>query len=317
MYNEGIKKRFVEESTSSSASQATMVRLFNAIAPYEESWGADICTRSEEDVKGIIDKVFDSTSGSRLNQISILKKYGRWCISAGISGASRGILSIDQYAGRLDTVRQQMVSNPIQLQAFLDAIFTPEDLMTYDNIYRVYCWLHYMGIPKNKVMQIDAKCVDFDKLVLSLDGRDYEIYAASVPAFHNVVYLKSFMVSREGDFVEMRRREGSNILRGIRSTANDKTILHQLSSRLSSASNNNSNVKCLNYIRIRQSGVFFRMFQREIRGFDVNFTEISIEELQDKGYETSGSVLTCNRVYKYAWKYKKEYERWKQAFALV
>lgn len=316
MYNEDVKKRFVEESTSSRISQDAMVRLFDDTAPYEETWGADICTRSEEDVQGIIDKVSGGTSGSRRTQISILKKYGRWCISAGISGASRGILSIDQFDGGLDKVRQQMVSNPIQLQAFLDAVFAPEDLMTYDNIYRVYCWLHYMGIPKDKVIQIDASCVDFDKSVLSLGGRDYEIYAASIPAFRNVVCLNSFMVGREGSFVEMRRREGSNILRGIRSSSNDKTILHQLSVRLSSASNNDSNVKSLNYTRIRQSGVFFRMFQREIRGFDVDFTEISIEELQDKGYETSGSVLTCNRVYKYAWKYKKEYERWKLAFSL-
>lgn len=317
MYNEDIKKRFVEESTSSKTSQAAMIRLFNLIAPYEGSWNADICTRGEDDIQGIIDRVSGRTSSSRYAQVSILKKYGKWCLDNGVSGASDGILNISQYIGGMDTVRQQMVATPAQMQSFLNDVFAPEDAKTYDDIYRVYCWLNFMGVPKDKIMQIDSDCIDFERLTLSIDGRSYEIYAFSVPAFKNVTELNYFFVDRNGALIKVSRRSGPNIMRGIRATASEQTIIREISAAESRAALNGKDVKRLSSVRIRQSGLFFRMYQREIRGYCADFTDAATEDLKDKGCENADSESYRKRMIKYVWQYKIEYERWKQAFALI
>lgn len=317
MYNEDIKKRFVEDYSSAKSSQAACVRLFNATEPFEREWNADICTRPTEDIQTMLDSVAGLTVDSRYAQVAILKKYGKWCLTCRIPKASDGILGISHFIGGLDAIRLEMVANPVQLQEFLDCVFSPEEMENYDNIYRVYCWLHFMGIPKDMVMSVDSDLLDFEELTLSVNGQKYEIYSESIPAFRKAAELTYFTYNRNGRLLPNRRIPGSNIMRGIRSIPSEKTIWNRISFKNQLASERNSKVKNLSCSRIRQSGIFFRMLQRETRGFSVDFTEVAIDGMREKECTDEAHRSTYEKtLYKYIWRYKTEYERWKLAFSL-
>lgn len=319
MYNEDVKKRFVEDYSSTKSSQAACVRLFNATEPFEQEWNADICTRSTEEIQTMLDHISSLTADSRYAQVAILKKYGKWCLACRIPKASSDILEVNHFLGGLEIIRREMVANPVQLQEFLDRVFDPEVSESYDNIYRVYYWLHFMGVPKDKVMNIDKSLLDLNSLTLSIDNKKYEIYLESVPAFRNVAELTYFTYNRNGSLSPNRRIDGSNIMRGIRGVSSEKTIVTRMAARVRSATaeENGSQLRDLNCLRARQSGIFFRMLQRETRGFSVDFTEVAIDGMRENKCADEAHRSTYEKsLYRYVWRYKTEYERWKLAFSL-
>lgn len=120
MYNEETKVKFIREYTKSESTASFVTTLFNAIAPYEEEWGSDLCTKTKEELQPVIDSVFSLRTRSQWHQIYTLRTYGKWCIANKVENACDGLLQIT-LAGA-DKIRKQMVSGPVHLQKYLDEV---------------------------------------------------------------------------------------------------------------------------------------------------------------------------------------------------
>ena len=128
MYNEELKTRFIQEYAQSLSRAEACQQAFNAIEPYEEQWGADLCTRSTAELEPVIEQLVGFRVRSRWQRIIIFQKYVKWCIANRVNGACDGMLHIENVG--LGKVRTQMVANPTQLQMYLDVICEPESEQT-------------------------------------------------------------------------------------------------------------------------------------------------------------------------------------------
>ena len=155
-------------------------------------WGADICTKSEDDLRQVLGELVGLRSRNRWQKVSVLRDYCNWCIMAGIPGAVNGLTGMDKTLG-LDKVRNTTVSSPAHLQSYLDKIFQfPESEETIDNAYRCYCWMAYGGIAEHDITDIKCDQVDFDEMVIHYGKKDIPIYREAVMAFKKAVKLSSF-----------------------------------------------------------------------------------------------------------------------------
>ena len=190
MYNEEQKVRFIREYTGSLNTANVATTLFNALEEHEKSWGADLCTRSSEELQPVVDEVTGLRTRSKWMSLTILKEYVKWCIAMQVPGACDGMLQI-QTVG-LDKIKHQMVSGPLHLQKYLDDIFDPESEETIDNIYRCYFWMAYGGIDEEDTVLIKNEQVDFSQMSIYYKTTNIPILREALPAFSNAVSLNSF-----------------------------------------------------------------------------------------------------------------------------
>ena len=144
MYNEALKSEFMQETTDNISVARSYSKLFSATEPYEEKWGADLCTRNADELQIMVNEMLGTRASSIRVRLIWLKTYVKWCIDNGVPGACDGMLQIRD-AG-VDRIREQMVSSPFHLQIYLDSVFDPESEQTTDNIYRCFFWLAYGGM---------------------------------------------------------------------------------------------------------------------------------------------------------------------------
>lgn len=131
MFNEEQKIRFIRSYTNSINTANVATNVFNGFESYELEWGADLCTRTADELQPIIDEILGLRSKSRWMTLSILKEYAKWCMMMRVSGACDGMLHIE--VSGLDKIRKQMVSSPLHLQMYLDKVFVDESEETIDN----------------------------------------------------------------------------------------------------------------------------------------------------------------------------------------
>lgn len=190
MYNEGLKINFIRNYTQSINTANVATTVFTAFEPHEEAWGADLCTKSTEELQPVIDEIVGLRSKSQWMSLTILKEYVKWCITMNVPGACDGMLRIT--AVGLDKVRKQMVTSPLHLQRYLNEVFDPEDDETIDNLYRCYYWMAFSGIREEDTLSITASDVDFMDMSIRYGENCVPLYRESLPAFHNAVELPGF-----------------------------------------------------------------------------------------------------------------------------
>ena len=92
MYNEGLKINFIRNYTQSINTANVATTVFTAFEPHEEAWGADLCTKSTEELQPVIDEIVGLRSKSQWMSLTILKEYVKWCITMNVPGACDGML---------------------------------------------------------------------------------------------------------------------------------------------------------------------------------------------------------------------------------
>ena len=319
MYNEKLKTRFIREYTKSISRADACVQAFNAIEPFELQWGADFCTKSASELSPVVEQLVGFRVRSRWMRIIIFQKYVKWCISNNVDNACDGMLHVDS-AG-LDKVRSQMVSNPIQLQAYLDAVCDQESEQTTDNIYRCFYWMAYSGMDEHDILNVKCQDVDFDNMVIRYDGAEYEIYRVAIPAFRNAATLTEFVYKHPNyppDKKVIRNRAfGNTLIRGIRSTTTLAAMRVELSRRSKKSIEDGLTDKQLSYYRVWLSGLFYSMYQRELAGIPVDFSGAASRFMEGKTYKLDAGRNTPEAKKRAVVNdYMQDYERWKAAFQI-
>jgi len=111
MYNEKLKTRFIHETGSDLAEDTyyAAVKVFEAFAPHEEVWGADLCTMSAKQLQTVL----DGMTGIRMQSqrpAQLIRRYIEWCIRQRVPGVVDKAFDVEDIG--LEKLRQQMVSVP-------------------------------------------------------------------------------------------------------------------------------------------------------------------------------------------------------------
>lgn len=316
MYNEDRKVRFIREYTGSLNTANVATTLFNALEEHEKSWGADLCTRSSEELQPVIDEIVGLRSKSKWMTLTILKEYVKWCIAMQVPGACDGMLQIK--AVGLDKVKHQMVSGPLHLQKYLDDIFDPESDETIDNIYRCYFWMAYGGIDEEDTILIRNEQIDFSQMTIFYKTINIPIYREALPAFRNAVSLNSFLYKHPNYTKPVRRDRvpGDTLMRGIRATTKTFTMRTTLSKRNIKAIEDGMTDLQLSFYRVRMSGLFYRVYEMERAGIPASFSEAALRVMDGKTYSLHGREKLEHRQNKIERNYLEDYQRWKLAFSI-
>lgn len=319
MYNEELKTKFVRKYTESLNTAEICRTVFNIFEPHEIEWGADLCTRSAEDLNPIVEGLIGFRSRSKWIRISILKDYVKWCINTNVCGACDGMLKIE--AAGLEKVKCQTVANPLHLQNYLNSICEPESEETIDNTYRCYYWLAYGGATEEDIINIKCEDVDLNNMQVIYNGTEIPIYREALPAFKNCVNLKQF-VYKHPNYINPLLRDrvtGDVLIRGIRNSSPPSVQKMRVAlSKLSKKKIDDGSTELkLSYFRVWISGLFYRMYERERAGIPVDFSEAAERFMNGKTYKLDkGRNTPESKKRQIAKDYLEDYERWKLVFKI-
>lgn len=319
MYNEALKTEFISEYSKGDIAIARLSNtVFGITEPFEEQWGADICTRSTEELQPVVDHMIGLRGRSKMGKITVLRDYVKWCISKQVPGACDGMLKVGTEG--LEKIRRQMVANPLGLQAYLDALCEPEKMRTMDNIYRCYYWLAYAGLSEEDILQVKTSDVDFTTLTIRYNDLEYPMYRESLPAFKNCVTLNSFVYKNPlySKVIDRDRVPGDLLIRGVKQQPSSKTLRVELSRRANKAVNERHTTTLrLSHFRVWLSGLFYQMYEREKAGYPVDFLDAARRFSNGKEYNLKSSRNTQDAIVRrIATEYLNDYQRWKMAFQL-
>ena len=316
MYNEEQKVKFIKDYTGSLNTANVATTIFNALEKYEENWQADFCTRNQEELQPVINEVVGLRTKSQWMTLTILKEYVKWCIAMKIPGACDGMLHVE--AVGLDKIRHQMVSSPLHLQKYLDELFDPESEETIDNIYRCYFWMAYGGIDEEDTILITREDISFEQMTIAYKDTHIPIYREAIPAFRNAVSLTSFLYKHPNYTKTIRRDRigGDTIMRGIKAETKTFTMRVTLSKRNIKAVEDGLTDLRLSFYRVRMSGLFYRIYERERAGIPVDFSEAAMRAMAGKEYSIKGRIKLEHKQNRIEQDYMEDYQRWKLAFSI-
>ena len=326
MYNEIWKRKYLAELSPARVHSCEL--LFETLEPYEEDYHADVCTWSAKIAAPVLTEVVRGIRArSQLTRLILLRGYVRWMVASGVPGAIEDILDIDTLG--LDSVRQKSVPNPVKFQAYLDALFDPEDENTVENIYRCHYWLGYMGLRAEETLLVKCSDVDLERSILTFNGKEYPIYAESLKAFRYASQSASFTFRhpRYTNVSSRARMQGDTLLRGIQrgkeQTGYTVPVLNVEFSRhhkaaLENPKNGIAPEVTLSYYKAWLSGLFFRMYEKECRGFPVNFDKDAERYMEGKTYKfESGWRTRESKLKQVSSDYAEDYRRWKVAWSIL
>lgn len=305
MYNEKLKNRFIAGYGNSGKTKAVVRNILQAFEEYEEQWGADLCTRTVDELRLAIDATSRLRTSSQLFQLQVLKDYSKWCVAMKVPGACDAMSQIQ--AVGIDKVREQMVSGPAHLQRYLDALFDDVTKQTVDIIYRSYLWLAFFGVSEEDAFKIRSEDVDLLTMTIRLPGGEiYPVYREAGFTIHLAATLNDFAYFHPHYIGDRRKRADSDlILRGVRSNGSALVMRTTISEQAAKAYRNGATTQKLSYSRVYLSGEFFRMYEDEQAGCEADFFEFAKKE--SPNLERSIMLRKANC-------YKQDYLRWKLAF---
>lgn len=316
MYNEEVKQRFILQHTESVNNQSNCVTLFNALEKYEREWGADLCTRSTEELQPVVNNILGLRSNGRRSRLVILRMYVKWCMENGIEGACDGMMNVVD--SNVDKFKQQMVNSPLHLQKYLNDVFFREEEKTFDDTIRCYFWLAFGGCPEEDIFKVRDDDIDFENMVVKVGEFDrYPIYREGLLSFKNCAYNHAFLYKHPNYSKDILRPRvgGHQLIRGIKSEADLKRTRIEVSKKTKKALDEGRTKMRLSYYRAWLSGIFYRKHQLELIGEEVDFTDVAIDFMEGKEYKLDkGRNLRGAKERRVAKEYKKDYDAWKLAY---
>lgn len=317
MYNAELKTRFIRQYTESVITANFAQEVFNYIEPFETNSRVDYSCMTTELAIEAISSVQSLRASSMESRLAILKAYVKWCLSNGVSGVNIDLLLIEPKG--VDHIRSMMIKNPSQLSLIVNKIFTPVEDRTIENIYRFYIWMLYSGMKDGQILSCTKNDIDYKHMVISTDGRDFPIYRESLDvvifcADAEEIAERNPLHTNSRDSV--RRYPGDELYRGTRKITSANGARVAVTSLVSNAYNSGAISVKLTRRSIRLSGIFYRMYEREINGFPVDFTEDAIYEMEGREYKVNKRFTIGTKMVRIARDLEEDYANWKEAFNL-
>lgn len=304
MYNEERKLAFLKETRQSSDYG---ISVFNATKEAEETADKDLCELNAADIQGLFDRHFGVRKRATDSAVALMQSYVRWCREQGYTTSDGAFeLDIDMSA----KIRRTMVMSPYDLNQILNETFDPISDKTVDCLYRCYLWMAFIGIKDTVAIDIKVDQIDLDAMLIHVSDRDYDIYGEAAPALRVACEATEFTYKHAKYTTTRSRFPGSKLFRGVRS---DSIQLSTIRAAVGHALAKKGYT--ISYTKLYLSGIFYKAYEAERRGFAVNFDEMVIEQLKstDRVFSERYSEKKAARTIRQD--FFDDYERWKQAFS--
>lgn len=272
MYNGDRKTAFIEETRSSSDFGKS---VFRTTEPYEQKAGQDLCELPMEVLQEIANSHFGSRTRTMDSTIAFLRSYVTWCKEKGYP-ACDGIYSVQTQMD--EKMKRYMIASPKHLQTVLDKVFSPVEEETVDCIYRCYLWMAFAGLEEPETIEVKVDEVDFGAMLIEHGGKSFELYREAIPAFRMACEATEFKYQHPRYTQTRSRFPGEYLMRGIRSEQVKSTTVRSIIQKAFKA----GEVE-LTYSKIRMSGVFYRAYEAERMGEEVNFDGLIAEHIIKMG----------------------------------
>lgn len=316
MYNQDIKNRFMWENEDSigksSAAYNAYEELFEISAPLETEKGRDLAELYRSEMAYLDELVETQSKIPPMRYKANLLRYFTWYKKKYPDAITRPALSwvLDSLSG----YKRSIVSSPTHLQIELNKIFRPEDGGTIDIVYRSFFWIAFAGVRcREDADLLEVKDIDVESMTFILDGHRYPIYPQGLKAMLLAAKNSSLMYEhsnyKEGTVVYKTRVAGDKVLRGIKGDADDQWIMESIRKRTAAAAKEDSTAKRLSYRSVMHSGAFYRQYELEASGMDVDFSAVVKESRHGKTFSKASLAAArgkTNALFKdeyYIWKY--------------
>lgn len=311
MYNEKQKSEYIQYYSEKESVRTLCERIFKSTQKFEEAWGADLCTKSAEELQPLVDEITGIRTRGKDAVIGILRSYVQWCLNNDIPNTCDGMLQIKE-AGT-EKYKTQMIPDPLHLQKYLNQVFDAESDLTIGNTYRCYYWLVYGGVLYDDIFKIRTKNISLSDMAVNIGDNSYPIYREALPAFKNCLLLNQFIVNKANYTTYIPRGDGDILIRGTRFPCPAPTALAARVSKIQKEAFNagKTNLK-LNYNHVRLSGIFYKAYAAEMMGTPPDFTWYVDENYRVK----NNKRIVPGERNRNIREYEKEYKNWKAVFNL-
>lgn len=317
MYNDAQKRRFIEDVLPNPGTRANAEYVFDVIAPFEEAWGADICTRTAEEIEPALKKISGLRLHTNVERRTYITRYMKWCLAQGIPGATDSYNSFTLKS--MNRMADSTIPNPVKLQEYLNKLFQPEEDRTIDIVYRCMYWMAYAGMFEEDIYSVTSSDVDLIAKKIRYNGDEYELYGEGIAALEIAATSDTFIYDSprygaDRNNKERSRVDGDLLLRGFKAIPKVDSMRVILSRRMKKALDSGIIDKRLSYDRTRISGIFFRAKQREISGYPPQFDDVAAAYVSR--IEFDDELTMIKRRKQIASEYMRDYRRWKEAWDL-
>ena len=329
MYNDELKNEFLAEFENSPSTLKLLKNVFIALEQSEERAGTDFCLFTIEQVQQIVPFIVGVRQDSAEVILSYLRKYVRWCAARGLDVSN----ALDEFKLDLSQkVRSCYVKSPEHLKFVLDHVFVNLLDNDIEYIYRSYLWLAYMGIEERDVALVTMHDLDFEKMKLTFQNTQMQLYAESLDDLRSACNLTEFHEVK-GTTMRLRpRAAGHQILRGKVSkktlSQSIETTFRQTVSKYFIRARDMQLTQAyvprdllsvnLSYKRIYLSGIFYRAYEQEKLGHSPDFDSLALAKYERNKQGYNHSRVWTDKLAKYALSkgFSDDYESWKRAFNL-
>lgn len=315
MYNPDTKGRFLWSMECKIGRQyrlrCTYNQIFGKTESIEKKYGRDFAELSVSEL-GSFDELFKGTTTlTPLRIKSGLLQYFEWYRvtfpQKNVSGAMSWIMSV------LESYKEGIVASPTHLQIMLDKIFDPEDSPTMHTIYRSYLWVAFSGVmpPQVAITGLTADNIDFSNLKFTIDNQDYPIYQQAIKSLTVTAYATELLYKHPNytNPIMRDRVENGSIFRGVKSDTDVHKLYRVISQICSDRKKESADVKMLTYSSVLHSGIFYRQYELEAAGMDVDFSHLA-KRVNHYGREITRAQYV-SRTNELNWRLQDEYYIWK------
>lgn len=315
MYNREQKEAFIRQYAKNRISETTVKSFFKRSAPFEEKLKKDLGLFTSSDLQELFNSFDDITRNTVMLYRTCYRSYIRW-------GTDCGKDWTDQL-GSVSVVFQspatKFVGSPEHLEAELNRRFLPESDMSVDNIYRAYYWLAYAGVRESDAISLTGAHIHSREGEIVYNNRTYPIYDQAAECLANCATMTSFkvhIVRKGAPYIRtLNRTDGDQLLRSTRNLCGSRQWYNQMINYHPIP--NESEFITLQYLYIWKSGIFYRMYERELAGIPVDFSDSARLYIEGREYNLNSLHGRIRyRIQRVDKQMREEYMIWKEAFAL-
>ena len=316
MFNEKRKLQFMEDNGLTPKKDVWVTNVFNLLEPTEEKLGKDLALFTAEETGKALATAGVITSVTISARVPLVVRYKDWC-------AGHGFETIQMKSSEIqvdfsDNIRDVMVATPSHLSSLLAESFADRYKKSAKVIYRAYLWFGFAGMDKMEAVSLRVSDVNLkQRMAHSNRDRWYVIHELGVPDVRRACELQEFERNVRFGIATFPRAEGDLILRGRRMKKEiplEKYIRETLRPTVQAGFKNAGHTG-LSFDRIRKSGFFYSMLQREVLGIPPNFFTIAHDEFDEVHKEPVAPAAKQKTVTRIVRMYNRDYAAWKNAFS--
>ena len=300
MFNEQQKIAFIKETAKSASTAKSLETPFRHSEEQETILNADICTWEEDQIISFFKSRKHTNIRSLQNEYYAIRKYVKWCIENQIHNTSEAInnVSIDLLVDP-SGYAEKMIDSPASLTEYLSKIQEKGVASVPVFVFNAYYWFAFCVVPQDLLLSVKKDNIDVQNRIISIDGLNRDICAEAKQAI---------------EYITVEAKASEIIFSGYEHTINSRDIGSYIKGRIADA-------KYLTYDNVYKSGLFYRVYQRELSGFPVSFDEEVVRGIERHEYVGHGNDYAKresirSRKNKMCKTLLNDYALWKAAFNL-